>query len=49
MDMLKCTNQFELLIMQAIGERVRKLHEERDEQQAIRIANAVHKMLGGAG
>jgi hypothetical protein len=40
-------DQFQLLIYQAVTDEVIKLMEERDDNLAIRIANAVSKAFTG--
>lgn len=46
MDFLHA-DQFELLIYQAVSEQVMKLQDQRDENLAVRIANAVSKAFSG--
>lgn len=47
--MLKSTDQFEVLLMQAIAQKATDLRDQMDDHLATKIANAVAKMLGAKG
>jgi len=48
MDILKCTDRFELLVLQAVTQKVFSLQVQQEEAFAVRIANAVVKAFGGS-
>ena len=47
MDFLNCTDQFDITVIQALAQKTLALQDEREEALAVRIANAVGRMLGG--
>ena len=47
MDLLRCNDRFELLVLQAITQKVLALQDQREEALAIKISNAVVKAFGG--
>lgn len=49
MQVLHSKNSFEVLIQQAIAQRVQKIRYEHDKSLANDIANAVARMLGAEG